>query len=165
MADGNVSRVGLAEVVLTDGVPTGVRREGVVLAPDAGFERGAANAGVEDPRTTWVPSLGDGGLHVMTYVAYGPLGPKPALAVSDATTKYSKFVRTVCCRSRPGWPPSERCASPDGWVPSRCSLDCASNYLVGDTFMSQCPQYRTARDCVLSIGLLPRAAAIRAVLL
>jgi hypothetical protein len=56
VAAGNVSRVGLAEVVLEDGVPVGVERRGVVLAPDEGWERGANNAGVEDPRTTWVPS-------------------------------------------------------------------------------------------------------------
>ncbi|MGA8113206.1 MAG: hypothetical protein WCA46_06060 [Actinocatenispora sp.] len=79
VAEGNVSRVGLAEVELRDGVPVGVTRRGVVLAPDRGWERGADNAGVEDPRVTWVPSLGT---HVMTYVAYGPLGPKLALAVS-----------------------------------------------------------------------------------
>ena len=58
VARGNVSRVGLAEVVLRDGVPVGVERRGVVLAPDEGWERGATNAGVEDPRTTYVASLG-----------------------------------------------------------------------------------------------------------
>ncbi|WP_406045792.1 hypothetical protein OG799_15715 [Micromonospora sp. NBC_00898] len=79
VATGNVSRVGLAEVELRDGVPVGVRRKGVVLAPDEGWERGLNNAGVEDPRTTWVPSLGR---HLMTYVAYGPLGPRLALAAS-----------------------------------------------------------------------------------
>lgn len=79
VADGNLSRVGLAEVVVTDGVPTGVRRDGVVLEPDAGWERGTDHAGVEDPRTTFVADLG---LHLMTYVAYGPLGPRPALACS-----------------------------------------------------------------------------------
>ncbi len=79
VAAGNVSRVGLAEVVLTDGVPTGVQRRGVVLEPDAGWERSDRHAGVEDPRVTWVPALG---MHVMTYVAYGPLGPRTALAVS-----------------------------------------------------------------------------------
>ncbi len=78
--NGNVSRVGLAEVELRGGVPVGVRRRGVVLAPDEGWERGAHNAGVEDPRTTWVPSLGR---HLMTYVAFGPLGPRLALAVSE----------------------------------------------------------------------------------
>ncbi len=80
VAAGNVSRVGLAEVVIEDGVPVGVERRGVVLAPDEGWERGANNAGVEDPRITWIPVLG---LHVMTYVAFGPLGPRPALAVSE----------------------------------------------------------------------------------
>lgn len=77
---GNLSRVGLARVLLEDGVPVGVQRRGVVLAPDRGFERGATNAGTEDPRVTWVSGLG---LHVMTYVAYGPLGPRTALAVSS----------------------------------------------------------------------------------
>ena len=80
VASGNVSRVGLARVELADGVPTGVERAGVVLAPDEGWERGLHNAGVEDPRVTSIPSLNT---HVMTYVAYGPLGPKPALAVSQ----------------------------------------------------------------------------------
>ena len=80
VAAGNVSRVGLARVVLDDGVPVGVEREGVVLAPDAGWERGAGSAGTEDPRVIWIEALG---LHVMSYVAYGPMGPRPALAVSE----------------------------------------------------------------------------------
>jgi predicted GH43/DUF377 family glycosyl hydrolase len=88
VAAGNVSRVGLAAVELTDGVPTGVRREGVVLAPDEGWERGLNNAVVEDPRVTWIPSLAT---HVMTYVAYGPLGPKPALAISDDLRSWARL--------------------------------------------------------------------------
>ena len=36
VAAGNVSRIGLAEVVVDDGVPVGVDRRGIVLAPDAG---------------------------------------------------------------------------------------------------------------------------------
>ncbi|MFI8633320.1 glycosidase [Microbacterium sp. NPDC077663] len=80
VADGNVSRVGLARVVVEEGVPVAVQREGVVLEPDRGWERGVGNAGVEDPRVTWVETLG---LHVMTYVAYGPLGPRTAVAVSS----------------------------------------------------------------------------------
>jgi predicted GH43/DUF377 family glycosyl hydrolase len=80
VAAGNVSRVGLARVVVEDGVPVAVEREGVALAPDRGWERGVGNAGVEDPRTTWIDALG---LHVMTYVAYGPLGPRTAIAVSE----------------------------------------------------------------------------------
>ncbi|MDQ6657852.1 MAG: glycosidase [Actinomycetota bacterium] len=79
VAAGNVSRVGLARLVVENGVPARVEREGVVLQPDAGWERADNHAGVEDPRTTMLADLG---LHVMSYVAYGPLGPKPALAVS-----------------------------------------------------------------------------------
>jgi predicted GH43/DUF377 family glycosyl hydrolase len=88
VAPGNISRVGLAEVELTDGVPTGVTREGIVLAPDEGWERGTNNAGVEDPRVTWIPSLDK---HVMTYVAYGPLGPRLALAVSDDLRNWTRL--------------------------------------------------------------------------
>ncbi|MFJ6678257.1 glycosidase [Microbacterium sp. NPDC091382] len=88
VADGNVSRVGLARVVVEDGVPTGVEREGVVLEPDRGWERGVGNAGVEDPRVTWVETLG---LHVMTYVAYGPLGPRTAVAVSSDLREWRRL--------------------------------------------------------------------------
>lgn len=88
VATGNVSRVGLARVVVEDGVPVGVEREGVVLQPDRGWERGADHGGVEDPRTTWLAELG---LHVMTYVAYGPLGPRPALAVSRDLRRWDRL--------------------------------------------------------------------------
>jgi len=88
VATGNVSRVGLARVVIADGVPTGVEREGVVLAPDRGWERGAANSGVEDPRITFISRLG---LHVMTYVAYGPLGPRTAIATSVDLREWTRL--------------------------------------------------------------------------
>jgi beta-1,2-mannobiose phosphorylase / 1,2-beta-oligomannan phosphorylase len=88
VAQGNVSRVGLAEVRLDDGVPVGVTRRGVVLAPDTGWERGKLGSGVEDPRITWVPSLE---VHVMTYVALGPLGPRLALAVSGDLIRWQRL--------------------------------------------------------------------------
>jgi predicted GH43/DUF377 family glycosyl hydrolase len=88
VATGNVSRVGLARVVISDGVPTGVEREGVVLSPDRGWERGAANSGVEDPRITFIPRLG---LHVMTYVAYGPFGPRTAIATSIDLREWTRL--------------------------------------------------------------------------
>jgi predicted GH43/DUF377 family glycosyl hydrolase len=80
VAAGNVSRVGLARVIVEDGIPVGVERQGIVLEPDRSWERGIGNAGVEDPRITWMADLD---LFVMTYVAYGPLGPRTALAVSS----------------------------------------------------------------------------------
>jgi len=79
VAAGNISRVGRARVVVEDGVPVGVERLGVVLEPDRSWEQADDHSGVEDPRTTWIPALG---WYVMTYVAFGPLGPHPALAVS-----------------------------------------------------------------------------------
>ncbi len=79
VAAGNRSVVGIGEVVMEDGVPVGVDRKGVVLEADRGWEHGTDHGGVEDPRITEIPSLG---YKVMTYVAYGPLGPKPAIAVS-----------------------------------------------------------------------------------
>ncbi|MFD5275931.1 glycosidase [Pseudarthrobacter sp. NPDC058362] len=89
VAKGNVSRVGLAKVTINDdGVPSGVVREDVVLAPDEGWERGMNNAGTEDPRTTWVPSLGK---HLMTYVAYGPLGPRLAFAHSEDLRNWERL--------------------------------------------------------------------------
>ena len=88
VADGNVSRVGLARVVIEDGVPVAVERQGVVLEPDRGWERGVGNTGVEDPRVTWVETLG---LHVMTYVAYGPLGPRTAVAVSSDLREWRRL--------------------------------------------------------------------------
>jgi len=88
VAAGNVSRVGLARVLVTDGVPTGVERLGVVLAPDAGWEHARTHAGVEDPRVSWIPALN---LHVMTYVAYGPLGPRSAIAVSADLRQWKRL--------------------------------------------------------------------------
>ncbi|WP_342001514.1 glycosidase [Microbacterium sp. LWH7-1.2] len=84
----NVSRIGRARVVIEDGVPVGVERLGVVLAPDEGWEYGRRNAGVEDPRITFLEPLG---VHVMSYIAFGPFGPKPALAVSHDTISWQRL--------------------------------------------------------------------------
>ncbi|WP_404431627.1 glycosidase [Microbacterium lacus] len=88
VAVGNVSRVALARVVVQDGVPVGVERQGIVLEPDRSWERGVGNSGVEDPRITWMSDLD---LHVMTYVAYGPLGPRTALAVSKDLREWRRL--------------------------------------------------------------------------
>lgn len=85
---GNVSRIGIARVELADGIPTGVERLGVVLEADRGWEHGTSHGGVEDPRITTIPALG---LHVMTYVAFGPLGPRPALAVSEDARSWRRL--------------------------------------------------------------------------
>ncbi|MGO1316603.1 MAG: glycoside hydrolase family 130 protein [Cellulomonadaceae bacterium] len=88
VAAGNVSRIGRARVVVENGVPVGVEPAEVVLAPDRGWERGTGHGGVEDPRITHLPSLG---LHVMVYVAFGPLGPRPAIAISRDTVRWDRL--------------------------------------------------------------------------
>jgi predicted GH43/DUF377 family glycosyl hydrolase len=88
VAAGNVSRVGLAAVIVEDGVPVGVERRGIVLAPDEPWEHGVDHGGVEDPRVTYVEPLG---LHVMTYVAFGPLGPRIALATSTDLATWQRL--------------------------------------------------------------------------
>ncbi len=88
VAEGNWSRIAAADVVLTDGVPTSVERRGIVLEPDRTWEHGTTHGGVEDPRMTWIAELG---LHVMTYVAFGPTGPRTALATSPDLEHWTRL--------------------------------------------------------------------------
>ena len=88
VARGNYSRIGLAEVLLDEGVPVSVERRGIVLEPDEGWERGVDHGGVEDPRITWLPDLD---VHIMTYVAFGPLGPRLALATSKDLRSWKRL--------------------------------------------------------------------------
>jgi predicted GH43/DUF377 family glycosyl hydrolase len=81
VAAGNYSRIGIARVIFNAfGVPTGVERLGTVLEPSEPYEINVlSGGGVEDPRITFMPELD---LYVMAYVAYGPTGPRVALATS-----------------------------------------------------------------------------------
>jgi predicted GH43/DUF377 family glycosyl hydrolase len=80
VAAGNYSRVGLARVRFEDDEPVGVERMGYALEPAEGFERNTRTAGVEDARVTFVAAIDR---YVMAYTAYGPLGPRVALAISE----------------------------------------------------------------------------------
>lgn len=88
VAAGNRSTVGKGRVLIEDGVPTSVERQGIVLQADRAWEHGQAYGGTEDPRITWIPSLG---VHVMTYVAFGPTGPRPAIAVSHDLSTWQRL--------------------------------------------------------------------------
>src|SRR5438477_1333716 len=80
VAAGNYSRIGLCRVVVDRrGDPMGVERLGVVLEPQASYERNPQNGGVEDPRIT---ALGAGRLYITAHTALGPTGPRVAAAVS-----------------------------------------------------------------------------------
>jgi predicted GH43/DUF377 family glycosyl hydrolase len=79
----NYSRIGIARVLFNDdGDPYGVERMGYALEPQEPYELrpSEGTGGCEDPRVTFVDALG---LYVMTYVAWGPGGPRIALAVSE----------------------------------------------------------------------------------
>ncbi len=61
-------------------MPVGVERLGIALEPEEPYEINIlSGGGVEDPRITFVPALDR---YVMAYVAYGPQGPRVALAIS-----------------------------------------------------------------------------------
>lgn len=81
VAAGNYSRIGIAEVIFdAAGEPVGVERRGYALEPAESWEKNARTAGCEDARVVFVAPLD---LYVMTYTAYGPRGPRVALAVSE----------------------------------------------------------------------------------
>jgi predicted GH43/DUF377 family glycosyl hydrolase len=84
VASGNYSRIGRARVRFDGDTPVGVERLGIALEPEAPWE----SRGVEDPRITWAPALG---LHLMTYTAYGPAGPRVAIAVSDGLERWERL--------------------------------------------------------------------------
>ncbi len=77
----NYSRIGIVRVKFNDaGDPAGVERLGVVLEPEADYEkRPNGGGGCEDPRITYVEPLEH---YIMTYTAFGPDGPRIALAQS-----------------------------------------------------------------------------------
>ncbi len=89
VAEGNVSRIGRARVICDDeGVPRSVERLGIILEPEESWEQNGLGGGVEDPRITFVPRLDQ---YVMAYTAYGPLGPRVALAVSPDLISWTRL--------------------------------------------------------------------------
>lgn len=83
VAEGNYSRIGRARVVFDHGAPSDVERLGLALEPQEPWE---AN-GVEDPRITFLAELG---LYVIAYTAFGPRGPRVALAVSSDLEQWER---------------------------------------------------------------------------
>lgn len=81
VAKNNYSRIGMAKVKFDEaGEPIGVERLGIALEPKADYEkRPNGGGGCEDPRITYVECLEH---YIMTYTAYGPNGPRIAMARS-----------------------------------------------------------------------------------
>jgi beta-1,2-mannobiose phosphorylase / 1,2-beta-oligomannan phosphorylase len=79
VAKGNISRIGRVRVGSANGVFS-VVREGFALEPTAAYERRPSPGyGCEDPRVTFIPALDR---YVMAYTAFGPAGPRIAIAFS-----------------------------------------------------------------------------------
>lgn len=84
---GNISRVGTVRTRALD-VGFDVRREGYALEPQAEYEiRPHPGYGCEDPRVTFVPAIE---AYVMAYTAFGPLGPRIAIAISKDAYRWER---------------------------------------------------------------------------
>ena len=79
VAKGNISRVSRVRVTQSESTFM-TDREGFALEPQAEYERRPSPGyGCEDPRVTFVPLLDR---YVMAYTAFGPKGPRIAIALS-----------------------------------------------------------------------------------
>jgi predicted GH43/DUF377 family glycosyl hydrolase len=92
VAEGNVSRVGLARGVRA-GDDIHFERLGYALEPEAPYEIRTVPGGMgcEDPRVTFVPILDK---YLMAYTAFGPDGPRVTVAVSDDGYAWTRIGQT-----------------------------------------------------------------------
>ncbi len=88
VAEGNISRVGTVRTHEVEG-GFNVERLGFALEPEAPYElRPNPGYGCEDPRVTYVPAIES---YVMAYTAFGPDGPRIALALSDDAYRWRRL--------------------------------------------------------------------------
>jgi beta-1,2-mannobiose phosphorylase / 1,2-beta-oligomannan phosphorylase len=84
VAEGNYSRIGRARVMFGEDAPLNVERLGIALEPEEEWEE----KGVEDSRITLIERLG---LYLMTYTAFGPDGPRVAIAGSADLEHWERY--------------------------------------------------------------------------
>lgn len=88
VARGNISRVGLVKA-MPNGKSFAFQRDGFAIEPDAPYElRPHPGYGCEDPRVTFVPVLDK---YVMAYTAFGPQGPRIAIALSTDGLQWKRI--------------------------------------------------------------------------
>jgi beta-1,2-mannobiose phosphorylase / 1,2-beta-oligomannan phosphorylase len=88
---GNYSRIGLCRVLFNErGMPQGVERLGIALEPAEEYELRPeqGTGGCEDPRVTYIAGLN---AYFMVYAAWGPKGPRLAVAVSRDCRKWERL--------------------------------------------------------------------------
>ncbi|NHA05544.1 glycosidase [Mucilaginibacter sp. HC2] len=89
VAKGNYSRIGIARVKFDKkGDPCGVDRLGIALEPEEDYEKRPGGGGCEDPRITFVETLGR---YMMTYTAFSADGPRIALAQSTDLIRWERL--------------------------------------------------------------------------
>jgi beta-1,2-mannobiose phosphorylase / 1,2-beta-oligomannan phosphorylase len=89
VAPGNISRVGTVRTNAKEGGGFDAERLGYSLVPEAPYEiRPSPGYGCEDPRATYVPVLES---YVMPYTAFGPDGPRIAIAVSKDAYRWERL--------------------------------------------------------------------------
>ena len=90
VAKNNYSRIGIAKVKFNDaGEPIGLERLGIALQPEEDYEkRPNGRGGCEDARVTFVDPLQ---YYIMTYTAFGPDGPRIAMACSKDLFKWKRL--------------------------------------------------------------------------
>ena len=89
VARGNISRVGLVRARVGAGGQYTFERSGFALEPDAPYElRPSPGYGCEDPRVTFVAALD---LYLMAYTAFGPQGPRIAVASSQDGVSWQRI--------------------------------------------------------------------------
>ena len=89
VAEGNFSRIRMCRVLFDEsGRPVDLERLGFVLEPSASYEWNGSEGGCEDPRITFIAAIDK---YVMAYTAFGPAGPRIALAVSDDLFNWTRL--------------------------------------------------------------------------
>jgi predicted GH43/DUF377 family glycosyl hydrolase len=89
VARGNESRIAIYEATGSPDTPA-FRPIGFALEPTEPYElrTDPGGQGCEDPRVTFIPVLD---AYVMAYTAFGPLGPRIALAISDDAYEWTRM--------------------------------------------------------------------------
>lgn len=92
VARGNTSRIGLARAIESNDGKVQFERLGFALEPKADYELRSVPGGYgcEDARVTYIPVLDK---YVMSYTAFGPEGPRIALALSDDAYTWTRLGR------------------------------------------------------------------------
>ena len=167
VAQGNVSRIGLVRGGSSE-ESTPFTRAGIVLEPQAEYELRSqpGGYGCEDARVTFVPALD---AYIMAYTAFGPHGPRIALAISDDAHTWTRLGRVAFADDALNHVPNKDAAFFPGIVTSPAGVSSFAFYhrpMLPESVNGQAPislvlSLPPARREVTSIAYVPVADALR----